>query len=230
MDDEIEASLRRLESQFFESSPAELDSPYSRLLRIGKAMLAANEKKYHVTPDESRDFNTRLQEMKAIIVREVEKKLFITPRKGQSLLDRIRACFCSLDSIVAEDLSGSPYENKLRREYREAVSPLYHDLWRVLQLVAIYDGYATELMSVERFMDVLCLLEMEVFDERRIWGPRKAIIKIGQPLNLHERLNDYRADKRAVVRKTSLDLENSVRTMLEKLAAENVTPLTDLHS
>ena len=103
------------------------------------------------------------------------------------------------------------------------VQPLYHDLWRVLQLVAIYDGYVTENMTVESFMDVLCLLEMEVFEERRIWGPRKAIIKIGSPLDLRQHFDAYKSNKRENIQKISLALESSVRSMLNELSKKYAT-------
>ncbi len=103
---------------------------------------------------------------------------------------------------------------------QSAVRGLYDDLWRILQFVSIYDGYVRESMTVDRFLDVLCLLEMEVFNKRHIWGPREARIMVGEPIDLKDHLPAYRADRREVVERVTLALESSVRSMLEELGAD----------
>jgi hypothetical protein len=72
-------------------------------------------------------------------------------------------------------------------------------------------------MTFERFLDVLCLLEMEVLKERRIWGPRKARVKVGEPIDLKDRASAYLSDKRATVQDVTTSLEASVRKMLDDL-------------
>lgn len=215
---EREASLARLESKLFPPDSAAPNSPYERLRRIGMAVLAANEKSRHVKPDESAGFDDRIQTMKETILRHVERQLDLTPRADYSLLDRTRSLFNAVDRIVYEEPQASEYEQKLADERRQAAQDLYDDLWRVLQLVAIYDGYVRESMTAERFMDVLCLLEMEVLGERRIWGPRKAMVRVGKPVNLRDFFSAYKSDRRAVVRDVTMAVESQVREMLTALA------------
>ncbi len=136
------------------------------------------------------------------------------PEKGMEL----RALFNAVDRIVYEEPPASEYEQKLMNEREQAARELYDDLWRVLQLVAIYDGYVRESMTVERFMDVLCLLEMEVLGKRRIWGPRKAMVKVGDPVDLGDHLSSYKTDKRGVIQEVTLAVESQVRKMLATLA------------
>ena len=195
------------------------ESPYERLRRIGKAVLVANEKSHNVKPDEDASFDDRIQRMKETIVRRIELQLELTPRADQSLLDRIRALFNAVDRIVYEEPQASEYEQKLADERQQAARDLYDDLWRVLQLVAIYDGYVRESMTVERFMDVLCLLEMEVLGERRMWGPRKAMVRVGDPVDLRDHFSAYKTDKRGAIQEVTLAVESQVRQMLATLAA-----------
>lgn len=223
MDREIGESLHRLESQLFEGTPPATASAYERLRNIGEAVLAANEHRHGMKADPAALFDDRIQRMKETIVREIEEHLDIVPRADALLLDRIRGCFNAVDRIVSEDPPETPYGQKLAEERSRAATALYDDLWRVLQFVAIYDGYVRESLTVERFMDVLCLLEMEVFNERRIWGPRKAYITVGDIVSLREQFDGYKADKRGAVQKTSLALESSVRQMIEDLSAEHST-------
>ena len=128
--------------------------------------------------------------------------------------------FNTVDRIVYEEPPGSDYEQQLAAERQQLARSLYEDLWRLLQFVAIHDGYVKESMRFERFMDVLCLLEMEVFKQRRIWGPRKARVKVGEPINLKDRASSYTADKRETVREVTMALESSVRDMLDALGSE----------
>ena len=218
MDAEIEASLARLEAHLFDKGADVPAERYARLRRIAEAVLIANEKKHGMAPDEGVALDDRIQRMKERIVRDVEAQLEITPRADQLLLDRIRGCFNEVDRIVSEAPDATAYERKLLAEQQAAVQDLYEDLWRVLQFVAIYDGYVGERQTPERFMDVLCLLEMEVFKTRRIWGPRRAVVKVGAPVDLRDYSAAYQADKRATVRTVCNTLESTVRTMLESLA------------
>lgn len=68
-------------------------------------------------------------------------------------------------------------------------------------------------------MDVLGLLELEVFQQRRIWGPRKAIIRVGQPVNLRNHAQAYDQNKRATVQAVNASLESDVRENLEAMEA-----------
>ncbi len=74
-------------------------------------------------------------------------------------------------------------------------------------------------MTVERFIDVLSLLEMEVFKLRRIWGPRKAQVKGGEPVNLRDHFSSYKEDTHRATREVALALESSIRQMLQSLSA-----------
>jgi hypothetical protein len=126
-----------------------------------------------------------------------------------------------LDRITMDDPDTSNYGRKLLDEQKRLAGDLYDELWRVLQFIAIYAEYVRESMTMERFMDVLCILEMEVFGERRIAGPRKACVKVGKPIDLKDRFVAYKADKRGTTESVTLELENTVRSMLKELSNAN---------
>jgi 1-acyl-sn-glycerol-3-phosphate acyltransferase len=194
-------------------------SPYARLRRIAEAVLVANEKVQGVKPDPASSMDDRIQNLKSFVTAKYERQLGITPNERQSLLDRIRALFVVVDRIIHDDPPMSEYEQRLAQERQLMARTLYDDLWRLLQFVAIYDGYVRESMTVERFMDVLGLLELEVFQTRRVWGPRKAIIKIGQLINLKDQAESYDTSRRETVQHVNATLESSVRKNLEAMEA-----------
>jgi hypothetical protein len=158
--------------------------------------------------------------MKELVISDMERRLGLTPAPGQELLARVRALFNAVDRIVFDEHAESEYESELLAERQREAAALYDELWRLNRVVGIYDGYVRETMSVERFLDVLGLLEIEVFKKRHIWGPRRARVKVGEPLDLAESADAYRIDRRATVAEVTLALENSVRAMLEDLGTD----------
>jgi hypothetical protein len=171
------------------------------------------------------DLNDRIARLKEHVVARLEHQLHVTPTERQTLLDRIRALFNAVDRIALAEPGGSDYEQQLSTQRQEAARGLYHELWRVLQFVAIHDGYVRASMTFERFLDVLGLLEREVFGRRTFHGPRKAMVQVGEPVDLADWYAAYVTDKRGAVRDVTLSMENSVRSMLEELGRGR--PLVD---
>ena len=217
---EIDASLDRLEQNLSISSTSASSSRYERLRLIGEAVLSANEKAQQLTPAADSDLNTRIQQLKEHVVARLEQQLGVQPSSKQTLLDRIRVLFNTVDRIVYDEAAGSDYEQQLAAERQENAKRLYDDLWRLLQFVAIHDGYVNASMTFERFLDVLGLLEMEVFGRRRVWGPRKAAVAVGPAIDLAEYTSAYQASRRDAIRDATLTLEESVREMLEELGSD----------
>jgi hypothetical protein len=158
--------------------------------------------------------------MKLHVVADFERRLHLPSNEDKSLLDRIRALFNAVDRIVHEEPEGSQYEQQLAVERQEAARKLYDDLWRLLQFVAVYDGYVSESMTIERFMDVLGILETEISKDRKIWGPRKALVKVGEPIDLRDYLPAYLDDKKATIKDITLEVESRVRALLDDLAID----------
>jgi hypothetical protein len=218
MHHEIDASLDRLERGLAVRAPA--GSRYERLRGIAEAVLAANERTHHVRPDEHCSMNERIEVLKDRVLSQLEAQLGMTPVAGQPPLDRVRAIFNAVDKIGELEPGSSEYEQQLTLERQQIARHFYYDLWRALRFVAIYDGYVAESMNVERFMDVLGLLEFEVFNRRPVWGPRKARVQMGEPIDLKDHFSSYNSDKRGTVKRVTTMLESSVRQMLDELEAQ----------
>jgi hypothetical protein len=214
---EIDRSLASLEGRL-SLKPDPRTIPYNRLRRLGEEVLGIIEKEYNVRPEKGVALNERIQRMKELIVSRVETSLGVSPRRDNSLLERIRDLFNAIDHIVYSDPEGPEYERQLHKRRQGEAKELYDDLWRVRHFVALYDGYVRETLSDERFLDVLGLLEREVFGRIRFWGPRKAIVKVGEPLDLASFFPRYRADKRGALQEVTTSLESSVRQMRAELS------------
>jgi len=215
---EIDGSLRRLERELFPAPSLQPSNLYHRLRSAGETVLSANERKHNVHPRKEASLDERIQHMKELIVSRVASALGISPPADRPLLDRIRELFNAIDQIVYSELEGPDYERKLHQIHQREVRGLYDDLSRVLRFVALYDGYVRETLTAERFLDVLGLLEDEVFGRRRNWGPKKALVKVGEPLNLIQYYQGYKSDKRGTLQEVTAALESSVRQMMNELS------------
>ena len=76
-------------------------------------------------------------------------------------------------------------------------------------------------MTTERFLDIVGLLEREVFGRRRFWGQRKAIIKVGKPVDVNEYAGQYRINKRETFQAIAGSLEAKVRDMVLGLSSQS---------
>lgn len=223
MHGEIDESLDRLEAAVGIGADRRSSSRYERLRQVAEAVLVANEKVHHVTAGADKSMDERIQNLKAHVASKIEGQLGIVPAARQGLLERVRVMFNALDRIVHDEPPSSEYEQRLAAERQQLARTLYEDVWRLLQLVAVYDGYVREKMTVERFMDVLCLLELEVFQKRKMWGPRRACVRIGEPIDLLDHVVAYDANKREAVQLVNEALESSVHAMLREMEAKCAT-------
>ena len=195
-------------------APGEL---YTRLLRAGDAVLSVAEKEYGARPTPGAAFGDRLAAFKEQIVARVARDLGVSLADDQPLIDRIRRLFLTMDQILAEEPAGSEYEQQVHRRRQESLRPLYVELRVVLRFVATYEGYVRETMTAERFLEVIRLLEFEVFGKSRRYGPTIARLEFGAPVDASAFWPQYRENKRATLGLVMHGLETAVQTLLAEL-------------
>jgi len=219
---EIERALTRLERRLGLSSNHR--TLYERLRTIGEAVLASAENEYGVRPGRDVEFDIRLQSIKELLVTRIATALGLSFDQDQALATRIRALVNALNQITHEEPRASGYQLDLHRQRQAEVEPLYNDLSRVLRFVATYDGYVRESMTVERFLDIIGLLEREVFGKKWNRGPCRVHIRVGEPLNLADHFDSYQENRRDVLGRVTAELEHRIKQMLKDLG-RFATPL-----
>jgi len=218
---EIENSLNCLEQELSLDFDTATDTCFDRLRRAGEAVLSVNERKYGVQPSPEIGLNERLQRLKEMIVTQVADKLGVTFSSDQPLLARMRNLNNAIDRIAQSEPAASEYERKLQEREQEEARRLGDELDRVMQFIGLSvsdDDDDEDILTPERFLDVVGRLEVEVFNRRKIRGPRKVYLEIGEPMNLADELESFQNDPQAAVREATLSLESSVRDMLAGMA------------
>ncbi len=76
-------------------------------------------------------------------------------------------------------------------------------------------------------MEVLGRLWREVMGKERFWAPQGALLSVGEPVDLREHYERYRADKRGVVNELTQGLQAAMARMIEA-TQELQTPLPEM--
>jgi len=134
------------------------------------------------------------------------------------LSDRLRDLINATDRILHQKKIN---EQGLAQTLRNKAKALRRGLETATNFMALDSYYLEQQMTTERFLDIVGLLEREVFGRRRFWGQRKAIIKVGEPVEVNEYAPNYRINKKETYQKISGTLETKVREMLLELSSQS---------
>ena len=210
-------SLTLLEDKLDVASGRE-DSLYERLRKIAEKILSAIEREYSHKPPADTSFNDRIVSLRAAILKKVSTYLEVELPDGGSQLDWIRVLRNAMDDFIySEETSMSAYEKRIHEEKAGEIKAFYHDLDRVVNFIAIYDGYLRDRLTQERFADVLDRLEREVFGEPEPKGARVILLDVGRPINLLDYYPAYKSNKKTAILKVNEELSQQMATMLEAL-------------
>lgn len=220
----IENSLRDLEKAL-DLPAAAKSTAYQRLWRIGDRVLVSLERQEGVKPEEGGELTARIPVVRQKMLGRVAQAIGSEIDARMEPADQLHALFNDLKRWVGA-LGGDPsdYDERLYERRVATAAPLFSDLQRLQNFIAVTGDYVAAEATAERFLDVLGRLEREVFGDVRNQVPRVARVRIAPPIRLEERYADYRKNKRQVVAETTQEMESTIRRMLQELSAE-ATPI-----
>ena len=210
---DIDTALTELERNILSPADRTPIERYERLRRIGVAVFKTLAAEYQYKVDETVPLDTHIQKMKEQILSHAEQIMGI--HSEVDVLTRVRALKNLVDAEVYKDIEQmTEYERKIHEELLQKFQRFYPDLERLINFIAISDGYVAEERSPERFLEVIVRLEREVFGTSKMRGPRVASVRVGEPKNLRECYDTYKAQKRETVEQITLELETAVQTLV----------------
>jgi 1-acyl-sn-glycerol-3-phosphate acyltransferase len=214
----IEESLTKLEEHMGVKRAPEVVSPYARLRGVAEKLLSSLEKEYDHKSAKDASFNERIDSLRSFILKTIANFMQLQLSEKDTQLDWIRVVRNALDDFIyADDDDLSDYERKIHDEKASKIRGFYRDLNRVVNFIAIYDGYLRDHLTQERFSDVLDRFESEVFGSSSIKGARTVMIDVGRPISLLEHYADYKMNKRGTIAAVNEDMSAQISTMLETL-------------
>ena len=213
----IDAALTDLEQAILPAAERTSIERYERLRRIGVAVFKTLAAEYQYRLDDSVPFDAHIQKLKAQILSYAEQIMGI--HADGDVLTRVRVMKNIVDAEIYKDIDEmTEYERKIHEELLQKFQQFYPDLNRLVNFIAISDGYVAEAPSAERFLDVITRLEREVFGSAKKQGPRVASIRVGDPINLRNCYDTYKTEKRETVEQVTLELEAAVQTLVTRVS------------
>lgn len=191
------------------------ESLYKRVRAAAEVVLSTLENEYDRKPPEGADLNSRITDLKTHILQTMAEVLHVKLPANASHLDCVRILRNTLDDFIYEDDENlPPYQKKIHEEKEVKIKSFYRDLDRVVCFIAIYDGYLTPPVTQERVINVLELIETEVFGEAKIKGARLVLITIGQPINILDYYQEYKKNKKPVIENVASQISTQLHSML----------------
>ena len=210
---DIDSTLTELEKHILPPADRTPIERYERLRRIGVAIFETLAAEYQYKVDETVPLEMHIQKLKEQILSHAEKIMGINAKAD--VLTRIRTLKNIVDAEVYRDVEQmTEYERKIHEELLQKFQRFYPDLERLINFISITDGYVAEEQSPERFLDVIVRLEREVFGTSKMRGPRVASVRVGEPRDLRECYDTYKAQKRKAVEQVTFELETAVQTLV----------------
>ena len=211
--DVIDAALTALERHILPSAARTPIERYQRLRRIGIAVLSTLADEYQFKVEPTASLNEQIQGLKEQILSHAEKVMGI--HSDNDVLTRVRALKNIVDAEVYKDVDEmTEYERKIHEEHLQKFQLFYPDLNRLINFIAISDGYVAEEHSPERYLEVIFRLEKEVFGTAKMRGPRVASIHAGEPKNLLDHYDTYKTQKRETVEQITIELETEIQNLI----------------
>lgn len=216
--DQIEEALANLERSVL---PDPADRPadlYDRVKNVGGSLLAILAREYHLRLDEGTTLNDRILQMREHILSQMESFLELSPQSDRNPLRRVRAIQNRIDEEIYRDVDEmTEYERGVHVQRVDKFRQFYTDVRRIVNSIAIYEGYIGEDPSQERFLEVITRLEVEVYGRSNVKGPLDAFIRIGTPKNLLDSYDTYKKQKRQTTQQITLDLETDVQNIIASM-------------
>ena len=218
MDASIDRALSRLETKLLPGIDQNHRGNRERLLSLGEALLKLKEHEYGVVPDAKSLLADRIRVMKEVIITTIASQIGVGDHPEQVLSDRLRDLINATDRILHQKKINEQGSAQTLRNKEKA---LRGGLETATNFMALDTYYLEQPMTTERFLDIVGLLEREVFGRRHFWGQRKAIIKVGEPVDVNDYAPNYKINKKETYQKISSNLETKVREMLLELSSQS---------
>lgn len=181
-------------------------------------MLETLELEYGLKPatGDDGDLTGRMNALKSLLLDRAAALIGVKFPEGSGLPERLRILVNAVYAVTREEPHGewSSYRERLHREQATRVEPLLRDLNRVANWIAVTDNYVRANPTPERMGDNIRRLQIECFGEYKLSGPRRAVIRVGDPIDLADHYEAYKADKRGVVNRCVGMLESAVQGLL----------------
>jgi Acyltransferase len=201
----VDETLTRLESRLSWRPQRELPL-VPRILKVGSALLALKEMEHFGEP-QTGTFEVRMNRLCDFLLQPWENEWLGSASTGP-IFPRVRAL---RTKILPDLVEGRVQPAERSRRWRALA-----DLYLAQQIGAYPPDYLASRPSGDRMLEIVEKFEEDLTDTPRPHGPTKAVIEIGEALEVSPE-----RERGAAVDPLLLELEGRLQTMLNRLALES---------
>ena len=212
---EIEESIARLEEAILPSNQQKGQTIIDRLRILTTIIVSVLEQEHKIEPVEGISLYLRVDRVREHILSQFEKLAGVPKSTGDHFRKRIRALKYTVDSQYFLDTEQMTNYQKRRHQSRiQKFIQFYADINRLFNVVAVSEQTLTLTATQENILQVIECLEVEVFGKTKPKGLRTAKVRVGEPVNLLDLYDNYKADKKRTVIDITQRLENTVQQIV----------------
>jgi hypothetical protein len=215
---EIDQALTNLEQSVLPEHTALPTQLYDRVKNVGAVLLMTLAKEYQLRLNKESSLNEQIEMLRAHILSQMEHFMGIVPQPEAHPLRRVRIIQNQIDEEIYRDVDDmTEYEREIHTQRIDKFRQFFTDLRRIVNSIAIYEGYIGEDPSQERFLEVITRFEVEVFGRSKVKGPMDAFVRLGTPKNLLDAYEAYKKEKRQTTQQITVELETEVQNIVENM-------------
>ena len=212
---EIEESIARLEEAILPSNQQKGQTIIDRLRILTTIIVSVLEQEHKIEPVEGISLYLGVDRVREHILSQFEKLAGVPKSTDDHFRKRIRALKYTVDSQYFLDTEQMTNYQKRRHQSRiQKFIQFYADINRLFNVVAVSEQTLTLTATQENILQVIECLEVEVFGKTKPKGLRTAKVRVGEPVNLLDLYDNYKADKKRTVIDITQRLENTVQQIV----------------
>ncbi len=183
-------------------------SNYERVRNLSLTVLKESSKQFGYPLSFEDSLDEQIKQLENFVLTKLEQVVNLPYTSELGYLDRVRRIRNTVDRVVKESEEEETfYQKRLHHHQKEVLKNFYWDLDRIVNFIAVYDGYIYSGMTPERYVEVIRRLEREVFGWPRLSHPSTAVIQVLNPIDLKERFEAFLHDKKSVTEEIIGEIE-----------------------
>lgn len=193
--------------------------PLEELINVGRLLLFKNlRQRGYLSRDEEfsgEDISTQLKDAAERIVSGLEEKIDLRPKPKDSPTDRVRRIRGAIHQIRTD--ADQEIEHRVASSWSD-------EAILALRILSYSNPYTAENPTLDRFSETVEKISEDLYSKwQRPMAERKAILRIGKPIDLSGRLEEFGRKARNAVIQLTRDTESTVQEGLDAINADNQT-------
>ena len=199
---------------------AEVDhdsDPLEELISVGRLLLFKNlRQRGYLSRDEEfsgDDISSELKDAAERIVAGLEEKIDLKPKPKDNLTDRVRRIRGAIHQIRTD--ADQELEHRVASSWSD-------EAILALRILSYSNPYTAENPTLDRFSETVEKISEDLRSEwQRPIADRKAILRVGKPIDLTSRLEDFGRKARNAIIRLTRDMESTVQDGLDAINANH---------